>query len=106
LYFIILCSRELGYDLKGEYSLETPHLNLQEGGYSDKLPAVAPYATDEDARALDKLLKATDVTVAHETEMSSDMRMRLIDWYVAFLQRYTQHMSGIRSLPILRTILH
>ena len=34
LYFIIHCSRFLGYDIKGNYSADTPHLNLHEGGFT------------------------------------------------------------------------
>jgi hypothetical protein len=38
--------------------------------------------------------------------MSAAMRMRLTEWYIAFLQRHTQHMSNIRSLQVLQAILH
>jgi DNA repair protein RecO (recombination protein O) len=106
LFFVIECSRELGYDLNGSYSSGTPYLNLQEGGFSDHPPAAPPYSSDEEARALDRLLVIDNYSDLGQVEMSGDMRMRLIDWFISFLQQHTQHMGNIRSLSVLRTILH
>ena len=106
LYFIINCSRQLGYELKGNYSEETPHLDLQEGGYTAHPPALAPFMSDADGAALSRLLEAESYEKLLEIEMSAAMRMRLTEWYVAFLQRHTQHMGNIRSLQVLQSILH
>ena len=106
LYFIINCSRELGYELKGNYSPGTPHLNLQEGGYTAGLPSLPPYMDDADCRMLTTLIATGNYDTLEHTEMTSAMRMRLTEWYIAFLQRHTQHMSNIRSLQVLQTILH
>jgi DNA repair protein RecO (recombination protein O) len=106
LYFIIQCSRALGYDLKGNYSAATPHLNLQEGGFTATPPVLIPFASDDEARALDLLLKAHDYEALPQVEMNGTLRMRLIEWYVTFLQQHTQYMGSLRSLPVLKTILH
>lgn len=106
LYFIMQCSSELGYELKGNYSPDSPHLNMQEGGYTEHAPAAAPFMSDEDARALSTMQQITTYEALKEVGMSSDMRLRLLDWYIAFLQQHTQHMGNIRSLAVLRTILH
>lgn len=106
LYFIINCSRELGYEIKGSYSADTPHLNLQEGGYTHHLPSIPPYMADEDCRMLSTLIATGNYDTLEHTEMGSAMRMRLTEWYIAFLQRHTQHMSNIRSLQVLQAILH
>jgi DNA repair protein RecO (recombination protein O) len=106
LFFVIQCSRELGYELNGAYSKTTLYLNLQEGGFTDHPPVAPPYCNDEDAKALDKLLAIQDHNSLEVVEMSGDMRLRLIDWYVAFLQQHTQHMGNIKSLAVLRAILH
>lgn len=106
LYFIIQCSAILGYELKGAYSMATPYLNLQEGGFTEDAPGMAPFVTDEEARAMGNLLRATDYDMLKHVEMNAAMRQRLIGWYVAFLQRHTQHMGNMRSLPVLQAILH
>lgn len=106
LYFVINCCRILGYDLKGNYSEATPHLNLQEGGFTDNPPQAVPYTSDEDARALQQLLNAADYEQLAKVEMNATMRLRLTDWYVLFLQAHTQHMGNLKSLSVLRAILH
>ncbi len=105
LFFIIECSRELGYPLKGGYSTETPYPNLQEGDFTAHTPSESPL-NDEDARALSRLLQVNSLADLSRAELNSERRLRLIDWYVNYLQQHTQHMGNIRSLSILRTILH
>ena len=106
LFFIIQCSRFLGYELKGDYTHETPHLNLQEGGFTAQAPASVPYTKDEDAIALNTFLREDDYEQLKHVEMNATMRFRLIDWYIAFLKQHTQHMGNIKSLAVLQTILH
>lgn len=106
LFFIINCSRQLGFELKGSYSAETPHLDLQEGGYTPNPPALAPFMSDDDCRMLSNLIATNTYDTLEHTEMGTAMRMRLTEWYIAFLQRHTQHMGNIRSLQVLQAILH
>lgn len=106
LFFIIRCSRDLGFELKGTYCAATPHLDLHEGGFSSEAPALMPYVTDEDAAALSRIVKTDSYDTLQHTNMNADMRARLIEWYVVFLQRHTQHMGAIRSLQVLQTVLH
>lgn len=106
LFFIVQCCRFLGYELTGDYSVATPHLNLQEGGFTAHAPASIPYTKDEDAIALNTFLREDDYDRLKATEMNAAMRFRLIEWYIAFLKQHTQHMGNIKSLQVLQTILH
>ena len=105
LYFIIQCSRELGFELKGSYSSQTPYLSMEEGEFISQSPAAAIIAT-EDVVGLSELLDVADFEMLQRVQLSAMVRMRLIDWYIAFMQLHTQHMGPIRSLTVLRTILH
>ncbi len=106
LYFIINCSRELGYELRGDYSPETPHLDLHEGGFSEHPPSTPPYTSNEDAIIMNRLIMAKDYDELRLVAINADIRLRLLDWFIAFLQRHTQHMGNIKSLAVLRTVLH
>ena len=106
LFFIINCGRILGFELKGDYNSYTPHLNMQEGGYTAQAPSAIPFTSDEDARTLYRLLRMNNYEELSDIEMNAAIRLRLIDWYVTFLQTHTQHMGNIRSLSVLRAILH
>ncbi len=106
LYFIVQCSRMLGYDIKGSYSADTPHLNLQEGGYTREQPSSQHFASEEDAKMLARLLRVESLGELKDIEMNAAMRYRLLDWYMEYLNSHTQHLGNIRSLAVLREILH
>lgn len=106
LFFIIEISRHLGYELKGSYTASTTHLNLADGGFMAFPPTTRPFVQDEDAQALSRLLDAEDLNAAIQVKLHAEMRFRLLDWYLEFLHRHTEHLGQIKSLSILRTILH
>ena len=106
LYYIIQSSRLLGYELLGSYSDLTPHLNLYEGGFSSHPPHSRPFVSDGDARELQKLLLVKDLGELKDVPMNGSMRFRLLDWYMEFLQQHTQHLGQLKSLAVLRAILH
>ena len=106
LYFTIKCCEVLGFSINGTYSGETPHLNLYDGGFSEHTQQDEPYVTDEDARNLGALLQAYKEEDLHKVMMSGDSRFRLLDWFIAFLHRHSQHMGAIKSLLVLRTVMH
>jgi DNA repair protein RecO (recombination protein O) len=106
LFFIIQCSRGLGYELKGHYDKSTPYVNLHEGGFTEDAPASGSFIDEEDTIHLSRLLQVQEYDDLKNIEMNADMRLRLIDWYIAFLKQHTQHMGNLRSLTVLRTILH
>jgi len=106
LFFIIQCGRELGFDLKGSYSKQTPYLDVQEGGFTEHKPLATPAISEKDANALSVLLCVNDYDALQQVQLNAAIRLRLIDWYVDFLQLHTQHMDSIKSLAVLRVILH
>lgn len=106
LYLMVLCSHTLGYSINGSYTADTPYLNLMEGGFSHIPPTEKPYLSDKEARLLDSLLVQKTIKDVSAIEMNSDTRSHLLDWMLAFMHNHTQHMGEIKSLPILREILH
>lgn len=106
LFFMIQCCNMLGYDIDGGYSVATPHLNLREGGYSEHPPAEPPYVTDDDARMLHGIMTSGTIENSRNINMNGDARFRLLDWLLAYMHNHTQHMGEVRSLPVLRAVLH
>lgn len=106
LYFLIQCSRILGYEISGTYTAETPYLNMQDGAFTATPPRMDTYLHDDDAIALSKLLLVDEVSELQNISLNGETRNRLLDWYIDFMHSHTQHMGNIRSLAVLRTILH
>jgi DNA repair protein RecO (recombination protein O) len=106
LYFLIQCSRILGYEISGTYTAETPYLNMQDGAFTATPPRMDTYLHDDDAIALSKLLLVDEVSELQNISLNGETRNRLLDWYIAFMHSHTQHMGNIRSLTVLRAILH
>jgi DNA repair protein RecO (recombination protein O) len=106
LHFTIQCSKLLGYEIHGEYTKDTPHLNIREGAFTHQMPAIPPYASDDEAKALSALLKADNIKGISAIQLNAEIRNRILDWLLEFLKQHTQHMSSLKSLEILRTILH
>lgn len=106
LYFLIHTGRFLGYDIHGTYTTATPYLSLHDGAFVTQPPANQPLVSDEDALALAALMRTTNPADLHNTEMNAAMRSRLLEWYLEFLHRHTQHMGTIKSLEVLHAILH
>jgi len=106
VYFLIQCGRYLGYELHGTYSEDTPYLNLQEGAYTAHMPPARPFVAPEDAEALVKITQTNRLEDLYKTEMNAAMRIRLMEWYLEFLHRHTEHMTPLKSLAILQAILH
>jgi hypothetical protein len=79
---------------------------MQEGAFTDHPPVIGSFLQPEDERSLSYLLKTEDITTSGAISLSSEARYRLLDWYIEFLQQHTQHLGNIKSLPVLRAILH
>lgn len=106
LYFIVCTGTILGYELKGTYSIQTPYLDISEGGYTDHIPNRLTNVTETEANALSKLIAAKNYEDAAIIEMNGSTRIKLIEWYLGFLQQHAQHVGSIRSLEVIRSILH
>ena len=106
LYFIIQSSRLLGYEVQGSYCEATPYLNLHEGGFSAHPPVQRPLLADEDAATLAQLIKIKEITELKEITMNGAMRFRVLDWYLEYLHQHSQHLGQLKSLSVLRAILH
>jgi len=93
LFFIIQCSKVLGYDLKDAEPALQPGIGI-------------PFINDEDGKILGILLEVNDYNALAQIKINADARLRLTDWCVSYLQRHTEHMGNLRSLAVLREILH
>lgn len=105
LFFVLQCTRFLGYEPGGTWSEATPYLNLVEGRFQAEAPGEGTTVTLEDARLLHVLMQTRNFSSIPIVTMTGDVRFRLLEWYLQFLQRHTEHMRALKSLPVLQAVL-
>lgn len=104
LFFLLKTGEIIGYKLKGEYSDNTPFINIEEGRFAEKETLLAPLNL-HDTRQLSELAHANETDfLLHR--LSAVTRNNLTDWYLEFIRMHSQHLGQIKSLSVIRTILH
>jgi DNA repair protein RecO (recombination protein O) len=106
LYFSIQCGKCLGYNILGDYSESSPYLNASEGIFSNQPSSTESTLYPSDIQNMAAFINTNDIAELHKIVLHSESRNRLLDWYLLFLKHHTQHLGSIRSLEILRSILH
>lgn len=106
VFFALQCSRSLGYEIAGQWTPDTPYLNLAEGGFTADPPFAGTVVMTEDAAALARLMQVRQFDELAAVEMNGAIRQRLLEWYLQFLHRHTEHMRPVKSLAVLQTVLH
>ncbi|MDI9319614.1 MAG: DNA repair protein RecO [Phycisphaerales bacterium] len=106
LFFTIQCGKYLGYHVLGNYSEQTPYLNAIEGIFSSQSARFNSGLSDDDVKILGQLFQESDIQKVQGILLNASTRNRLLDWHIQFLQHHTQHLGVLRSLDILRAILH
>lgn len=106
VFFALQCSRALGYEIAGRWSEQSPYLNLVEGGFTSDPPMGGTTVTTDDAAALAKLMQVRQFDDLPRVAMNGVIRQRLLEWYLQFLHRHTEHMGAIKSLSVLQAVLH
>lgn len=106
LFFLIQCSRLLGFEIRGTYSENTAYLDLHEGTFTGDTPVYPPFLDNTDTKAMGEMLEANKTSELNSIKLNAKTRYRLLDWYLEFLYKHTQHLGNIKSLAVLRTVLH
>jgi DNA repair protein RecO (recombination protein O) len=106
VFFALQCGRALGYEIAGRRSDATPYLSLPEGAFVPDPPLAGAGLSIDDTAAFDRLMHLRSFDALPGVEMNSARRQRLLEWYLEFLQRHTEHMRSLKSLAVLQAILH
>ncbi len=105
LYFTLHLADELGLRFNGEYSAETPIIDLQEGTFVQNIPQHPHYIADELAKAtfaINNIMFYNDLENIHLTRTA---RRSLIYAYLQFFMLHIQDFGELRSLQVLQEVL-
>jgi len=105
LFFTLHLSRELGFQLQGEFNKRTPVLDLQEGNYVVNIPDHIYYITGELSEITSKLnsiKRYNDLEIIH---LNRNIRRQLLDVYKEYLAIHIEDFGELKSLNVLREVL-
>lgn len=105
LYFTLHLGSELGFRIQGEYSAETPVLNLQEGFFSSHKPDHPYYLEGDLAKATSQMLAVNFYNDLEDLQLSKHIRRQLLLSYQNYISLHIPDFGTIKSLPILQEIL-
>jgi DNA repair protein RecO (recombination protein O) len=105
LYFTLHLGRELGFGLGGNYTAQTPILDLQEGNFVSERPAHAYYLEDTMAETTARLSAIKFYNDLEAIQLTRNMRRGLLLAFQHYLALHISDFGEMKSLSILQEIL-
>jgi DNA repair protein RecO (recombination protein O) len=105
LYFTLHLASELGLRIQGEYSPQTPVLDLQEGMYVNEPPAHPYYVTGDMAKSTSTINNIMFYNNLETIQLNRTTRRSLLQAYQQFFALHIQEFGELRSLQVLQEVL-
>ena len=105
LYFTLHLAGELGFQLQGTYSTQTPVLDLQEGIFVNEIPLHPYYLETSMARTTSELAALAFYNDLEHFQLNRSLRRELLVAYQTFMSLHIPDFGEMRSFRILQEIL-
>ncbi len=105
LHFLIELSAFLGFMPSGEFSLDTPFFDLQEGMFVADISNHAHYLDEQLSAVLQDLLNHP-IAQCHDVEMTGSQRRTLLKYLLDYYKLHMDFMPDINSHEVLHEVLN
>ncbi|MFT4155018.1 DNA repair protein RecO [Parafilimonas sp.] len=105
LYFILHLATESGFELHGNFSAQTPVLDLKEGAYASAEPFHADYISGFMAEAVSKIRHIQLYNELDNIRLNRQVRRQLLEALLVYLSHHLPDFQKLKSLPILQVML-
>ena len=105
LYFALHLSSELGFQMQGNYSEQTPFFDLQEGMFTAQKPSHIYYIEDSLAKITSQLLQVRFYNDLDGIQLNRIVRRELLQAYQTYLSLHIHDFGEMKSFGILQEIL-
>lgn len=105
LYFTLHLGSKLGFQILGEYSQQTPVLDLQEGSFIKEIPLHPYYIINEAAVITSQILTIKNYNELENIFLNRNIRRELLLAYQQYIALHITDFGEMRSLPVLQEVL-
>jgi len=105
LYFILHLGSELGFQLHGNYTEQTPVLDLQEGMFVPEKPSHPYYLEEGLAKTTSELAGIQFYNDLEKISLNRNIRRELLTAYQNYLALHIHDFGEMRSFKILQEVL-
>lgn len=104
LYFSLHLANELGFRMNGEFSPQTPYLDMQEGQFVKHVPIHSYFIEKDLAAATSQLLSVNFYNDLEDLSLSRNIRKELVRVYQNYIALHVQDFGELKTLPVLQQI--
>ena len=105
LYFTLHLSAELGFQMQGNYSVQTPFFDLKEGMFISEKPLHVYYMEGLLAQITSQLLAVKFYSDLENISLNRNVRRELLTAYQTYLSLHIHDFGEMKSFAILQEIL-
>ena len=105
LYFTLHLLAELGFQVQGEYSAQTPVLDLQDGNFVTVIPDHQFYITGDLAQTTSSINNINFYNDLESFHLNRKIRRQLLEAYAQYLSLHIEDFGELRSLKVLQEVL-
>ena len=105
LYFTLHLLAELGFQVQGEYSAQTPVLDLQDGNFVAVIPDHQFYITGDLAQTTSSINNIIFYNDLESFHLNRNVRRQLLEAYAQYLSLHIEGFGELRSLKVLQEVL-
>jgi DNA repair protein RecO (recombination protein O) len=105
LYFTLHLGGELGFQLQGVYSRQTPILDLQEGEFTSDKPAHPHFIDGYEAEVLSQINNITFYNDLEQVKLNRETRRKLLQYMQQYIALHVHDFGQLKSLQVLQEVL-
>jgi DNA repair protein RecO (recombination protein O) len=105
LYFILHLATESGFRVQGNYSKETPVLDLKEGVFISVEPSQSNYVTGFIAETISKIQHIKFYNDLENIKLNRQARTEILNALLQFISFHITDFKALKSLPVLKEVL-
>ncbi|MEP6683352.1 MAG: DNA repair protein RecO C-terminal domain-containing protein, partial [Parafilimonas sp.] len=105
LYFILHLATESGFQIQGNYSLQSPLLDLKEGAFTAVETSHSNYVTGFIAETISKIQHIQFYNELENIKLNKQMRTEILHALLQFISFHITDFKELKSLPVLHEVL-